>query len=538
MIDHISIKNFAVIENTDVDFEEGLNIITGETGSGKSIAVEAISLALGSRADTSAIRTGADKAVVQLLGTLDGEEVLITREVSASGKNICKLNGEIVTLSQLNAVSRRLADIHGQYDNQSLLNPEYHITLLDMYKSDDSAAVKAQVTAFFSEYNETRRQLANLLSQEKENARRQDFYQFEASEIKNAALKPGEDAELEKRIFLLKNSERIFENIEKTYAVLYEESPSATDELGMCLHALEDISSCSEELGAIAEEFSDIYYRLQDLSGELRNIKESLVFSPEELDRAIARLNTIDGLKKKYGSTIEDILKYEQKILEELKIIENFDEEKARLQSELSGTKKNLIAACDRLTEIRKIAAAELEQKITNELTDLNFKDAKLQIPVTPLAGPTENGMDNVEIMISTNRGEPLKPLAKVASGGEMSRIMLAFKNVISSCDNIPTLIFDEIDAGISGITASIVGRKLKEIARHHQIICITHLPQIAACGDSNYRIYKETDEEKTYTNIQKLSDSGRVEEIARLLGGTTITDTTLASARELIENS
>lgn len=538
MIDHISIKNFAVIENTDVDFEEGLNIITGETGSGKSIAVEAISLALGSRADTSAIRTGADKAVVQLLGTLDGEEVLITREVSASGKNICKLNGEIVTLAQLNAVSRRLADIHGQYDNQSLLNPEYHITLLDMYKSDDSAAVKAQVTAFFSEYNETRRQLANLLSQEKENARRQDFYQFEATEIKNVALKPGEDAELEKRIFLLKNSERIFENIEKTYAVLYEESPSATDELGMCLHSLEDISSCSDELRTIAEEFSDIYYRLQDLSGELRNIKESLVFSPEELDRAIARLNTIDALKKKYGPTIEDILEYEQKIRKELSIIENFDEEKTRLQSELSETKKNLIAACSRLTEIRKTSAAELEQRITTELTDLNFKDAKLQISVTPLAAPTENGMDNVEIMISTNRGEPLKPLVKIASGGEMSRIMLAFKNVISSCDNIPTLIFDEIDAGISGITASIVGRKLKEIARHHQIICITHLPQIAACGDSNYRIYKETDEEKTYTNIQKLSDSGRVEEIARLLGGTTITDTTLASARELIENS
>lgn len=538
MIDHISIKNFAVIENTDVDFEEGLNIITGETGSGKSIAVEAISLALGSRADTSAIRTGSDKAVVQLLGTLDGEEVLITREVSASGKNICKLNGEIVTLAQLNAVSRRLADIHGQYDNQSLLNPEYHITLLDMYKSDDSAAVKAQVTAFFSEYNETRRQLASLLSQEKENARRQDFYQFEASEIKNAALKPGEDAELEKRIFLLKNSERIFENIEKTYAVLYEESPSATDELGMCLHSLEDISSCSDELRAIAEEFSDIYYRLQDLSGELRSIKESLVFSPEELDRAIARLNTIDALKKKYGPTIEDILEYEQKIRKELSIIENFDEEKTRLQSELSETKKNLIAACSRLTEIRKTSATELEQRITSELTDLNFKDAKLQISVTPLAAPTENGMDNVEIMISTNRGEPLKPLVKIASGGEMSRIMLAFKNVISSCDNIPTLIFDEIDAGISGITASIVGRKLKEIAKHHQIICITHLPQIAACGDSNYRIYKETDEEKTYTNIQKLSDSGRVEEIARLLGGTTITDTTLASARELIENS
>ena len=524
MIDHISIKNFAIIENTDVDFEEGLNIITGETGSGKSIAVEAISLALGSRADTSAIRTGADKAVVQLLGTLDGEEVVITREVSSSGKNLCKLNGEIVTLAQLNAVSRRLADIHGQYDNQSLLNPEYHITLLDMYRNDASAAKKAEVSVFFHKYHEIRQQLSSLLSQEKENARKQDFYRFEAAEIKKAALKPGEDAELEKRIFLLQNSEKIFENIEKTYAILFEESPSATDELGMCLRSLEEISSCSDELSSI--------------SGELRNIRESLNFSPEEMDLAISRLNTIEGLKKKYGSSIEDVLEYEQKILKELEIIENFDDEKTRLEAELSEAKKDLLAACSKLTEIRTETAAELEQRITAELADLNFKDAKLSISITPLSAPAENGMDHVEILIAANRGEPLKPLAKIASGGEMSRIMLAFKNVISSCDNIPTLIFDEIDAGISGITASIVGRKLKEIASHHQIICITHLPQIAACGVSNYRIYKETDDEKTYTNIQKLSEEGRIEEIARLLGGTTVTETTLASARELIANS
>lgn len=538
MIDHISIKNFAIIENTDVDFEEGLNIITGETGSGKSIAVEAISLALGSRADTSAIRTGADKAVVQLLGTLDGEEVVITREVSSSGKNLCKLNGEIVTLAQLNAVSRRLADIHGQYDNQSLLNPEYHITLLDMYRNDASAAKKAEVSVFFHKYHEIRQQLSSLLSQEKENARKQDFYRFEAAEIKKAALKPGEDAELEKRIFLLQNSEKIFENIEKTYAILFEESPSATDELGMCLRSLEEISSCSDELSSISEEFSDIYYRLQDLSGELRNIRESLNFSPEEMDLAISRLNTIEGLKKKYGSSIEDVLEYEQKILKELEIIENFDDEKTRLEAELSEAKKDLLAACSKLTEIRTETAAELEQRITAELADLNFKDAKLSISITPLSAPAENGMDHVEILIAANRGEPLKPLAKIASGGEMSRIMLAFKNVISSCDNIPTLIFDEIDAGISGITASIVGRKLKEIASHHQIICITHLPQIAACGVSNYRIYKETDDEKTYTNIQKLSEEGRIEEIARLLGGATVTETTLASARELIASS
>lgn len=538
MIDHISIKNFAIIENTEVDFDDGLNIITGETGSGKSIAVEAVSLALGSRADTSAIRTGTDKAVVQLSGSLDGEEIVITREVSSSGKNLCRLNGEIVTLAQLNSVSRRLADIHGQYDNQSLLNPEYHINLLDMYRSDLSAEIKAEVRSCFEAYQDTRRKLVSLLSLEKENARKKDFYRFEADEIKNAALKPGEDEELSQRVFFLQNSEKIYENIEKTYAVLYDEAPSVTDSMGMCMHSLEDISSCSEELRAISDEFNDIYYRLQDLSGEIRSIRESITFSPAEMDSAISRLNTIDNLKKKYGSTVEEILEYESNIRKQLDIIENFDDEKLRLEKELTAAKKALTGSCEKLTKIRREIAAELEEKITRELVDLNFADAVLKIDISPLASPSENGADNVEIMISTNRGEPLKPLAKTASGGEMSRIMLAFKNIISSCDKIPTLIFDEIDAGISGITASIVGRKLKEIAAHRQVICITHLPQIAACAESSYRIFKETRGEQTFTSIEKLSDSEKTAEIARLLGGANITETTLASARELIASS
>lgn len=538
MIDHISIKNFAIIENTEVDFDDGLNIITGETGSGKSIAVEAVSLALGSRADTSAIRTGTDKAVVQLSGSLDGEEIVITREVSSSGKNLCRLNGEIVTLAQLNSVSRRLADIHGQYDNQSLLNPEYHINLLDMYRSDLSAEIKTEVRSCFEAYQETRRKLVSLLSLEKENARKKDFYRFEADEIKNAALKLGEDEELSQRVFFLQNSEKIYENIEKSYAVLYDETPSVTDSMGMCMHSLEDISSCSEELRAISDEFNDIYYRLQDLSGEIRSIRESITFSPAEMDSAISRLNTIDNLKKKYGSTIEEILEYESNIRKQLDIIENFDDEKLRLEKELTASKKALTGSCEKLTKIRREIAAELEEKITRELVDLNFADAVLKIDISPLASPSENGADNVEIMISTNRGEPLKPLAKTASGGEMSRIMLAFKNIISSCDEIPTLIFDEIDSGISGITASIVGRKLKEIAAHRQVICITHLPQIAACAGSSYRIFKETRGEQTFTSIEKLSDSEKTAEIARLLGGANITETTLASARELIASS
>ena len=538
MINHISIRNFAVIEHTEVDFEEGLNIVTGETGSGKSVLIEAISLALGSRADTSSIRTGCDKAVIQLQGELNGEELVITREISSSGKNLCKLNGEIVTLAQLNSISKRMADIHGQYDNQSLLNPDSHISLLDAYHTEETFPLRQEVSVSYSAFSAIRDSLNRLISSEKENARKKDFFQFEKNEIDRADLKPGEDAELESHIALLQNSEKIYESLEKTYSTIYEQTPSAIDGIGTGVRALEAVSKYSSEMSDLSQNFSDIYYKLQDLGHELRNIKDTITFSPVELDVAITRLETIQTLKKKYGDTIEEIQNYRDKISGELDAIENFDQDKENLQKQLLQEKARLLKACEALTKKRKSIAAELSEKIESELVDLNFNDAEVKIQVTPLPSPSENGMDKVEILIATNRGEPLKPLVKVASGGEMSRIMLAFKNILSSCDHIPTLIFDEIDNGISGITASIVGKKLKEIAVDHQIICITHLPQIAACGKNNYRIFKEIHDEKTFTSVEKLSNAEKIQEIARLLGGTTITETTLHSAQELIENS
>lgn len=538
MISHISINNFAIIENTEVDFEEGLNVITGETGAGKSIVVEAISLALGSRADSSSVRTGADKAVVQLAGDLHGDEIVITREVSASGKNLCRLNGEIVTLAKLNETCRKLADIHGQYDNQSLLDPDYHLVLIDSYRKDKTDPTRLKVSRVFNTFSRCRSELASLLSMEKENARRKDFYRFELDEIDGANLRAGEDEELEERISLLQNSEKIFENIEKSYGLLTEATPSLIDGIGSCQKALEEISSYSRDLENLSDDLGDIYYRLQDISLSLGALRDSITFSPAELDSLISRLNQIDNLKKKYGSSIEEILAYRDDIASKLEKIDNYDEEKLSLEKRLAASKKELLSACSVLTGIRKEIAGDLENKISAELCDLNFKDAKIEIKVEPLPTPTEEGMDKVEILISANRGEPLKPLYKIASGGEMSRIMLAFKNIISSSDMIPTLIFDEIDNGISGVTASIVAKKLREISQKHQIICITHLPQIAAAGDRNYRIYKDSDGEKTFTHVEKLSDEEKISEVARLLGGTTITDTTLASARELIAGS
>ncbi len=535
MIHHISIKNFAIIEQTEIVFAEGLNIITGETGSGKSIVIEAISLALGSRADSSYVRTGTDKAVIQLSGELDGEEILLTREISAAGKNLCRYNDEIVTLNRLNQIARRLADIHGQYDNQSLLNPDYHIVLVDAYRHDITDVLKKAVQEAYSQYAEIRSQLGSLLTAEKENRRKLDFLRFEADEIEKASLRPDEDQELEERISLLQNSEKIFENIEKSYGVLTDSSPSVMDGLRGAMRSVEEIASFSSDIGAVSQEFSDVYYRLEDICRILRDIKDRLTFNPEELDDAISRLELINSMKKKYGDSIEEVLQYFDSISSQIAVIENFETNKASLEQELKTAAAALRRACAELTEARKESAAQLSDCIQKELVDLNFSDAQLEIRSLPVEKPTENGMDQVEILITSNRGEPLKPLTRVASGGEMSRIMLAFKNVISSYDNIPTLIFDEIDTGISGITASIVGRKLKEISRSRQILCITHLPQIAACGDHNYRIHKESDDTSTYTRVEALNPEETVREIARLLGGATITETTLENARELI---
>lgn len=535
MINHISISNFAIIENTEIDFEDGLNIITGETGSGKSIVIEAVSLALGSRADSAFVRHGASKAVVQLAGELDGQEIVITREVSAAGKNLCKLNGQLITLGELSETCRRLADIHGQYDNQSLLNAENHIRLVDSYHGDKIEPIRRAFDTAYQRYSEVRSKLNKLLNMEADNLKKMDFYRFEKSEIDKAALKPGEDEELEERISLLQNSEKIFAGIETAYNLLNEGESSAMTALGGSLRALQSISEYSKEVSGLSEEFADMYYRMEDISTALRDIREKVTFTPEELDQAISRLDLIENLKKKYGNTVEEILAYGERISEELNQIENFDEVKATLEKETASCHEALKEQADELTKARRQSASLLEKSIEKELHDLNFGDAKLSIDFkTPdMIGP--DGNDIVEIMITTNKGEPLKPLVKIASGGEISRIMLAIKNITGTYDNIPTMIFDEIDAGISGITASIVGRKLREIAQNHQIICITHLPQIAANGDANFRIHKESDENSTYTHVDRLPEDEVIDEIARLLGGENITETTRASARELI---
>ena len=538
MIDHISINNFAIIENTEIDFEGGLSVITGETGAGKSIVIEAVSLALGSRADSSFVRHGADKAIIQLAATLDGEDVIITREISASGKNLCRLNGQLVTLGELASVAGRIADIHGQYDNQKLLDPEHHLELVDSFRTEVTGNARRDFDAAYAEYKAARTKLDSLLSSERENKRKLDFYSFEKTEIDNADLIPGEDEELTDRISMLQNSEKIFAAVETAYGLLDGEEGSALSAMGEVQRALQSVGGYSKELADLSSQFDDFYYGIQDVNNALLGVKDNITFTPGELDSAIARLDMIDSLKKKYGDTIEEILAYRDRISEELDQIENFDERKAQLEGDTRASLSVLRERSALLTAARCQVADQLSIAIETELVDLNFKDSTFRIQISPAAAIGPDGGDLCEIMITTNRGEPLKPLVKIASGGEISRIMLAIKNVTGSYDDIPTMIFDEIDAGISGVTASIVARKLKEISKSHQIICITHLPQIAAAGDANYRIYKDSDESSTYTHVDKLTPLEKTDEIARLLGGDTITETTRRNAEELIERS
>ena len=540
MIDHISIRNFAVIDNVDVDFQEGLSIITGETGSGKSILVTAISLALGSRADSSYVRNGKDKAVVELVATIDDEEIIISREVNAVGKNLCKINGDIVTLSQLAEKCREIADIHGQYDNQSLLNPEFHIDIVDGYRSKETHPIKIAYKEAYDEYLEKRTNLKSLIALEKDNEKKEDYLRFQLKEINDAKIILGEDKTLGERLSVLQNAEKIYASLRDAYGGIEGsgDSKGAYSSMGNTVDNLENIYKYSSSIQEILEESKDIYYRMEDISHSIRALLDQLTYDPGEIDIIIDRINVLDNLKKKYSggsNTLDDVIIYRDGIEEELRKIENFDDEKEKLQAEYREAKEKLIKAGSNLTQVRKESSADLKTKIIKELKDLNFDEADVDVSFQPLDKPGENGLETIELLVTTNVGEPLKPLAKTSSGGEISRIMLAIKNITADYDGIPTLIFDEIDQGISGKTAAVVGRKLKEIARNHQVICITHLPQIAANCDHSYRIYKESDSSNTYTHVEKLGLEEQIMEIARLLGGEDISEKAIENAKALI---
>ena len=537
MIKSIKIKNFAIIKDTEFNFHSGLNIITGETGAGKSVVATAISLALGSRADSTFIRHGASKATVEMLAEFGDKEYTVVREISSNGKNRCIINGDGVPLGRLISISEKNAQIHGQFDNNLLLNPETHIDLLDTFGGQNILSYYLTYINSFNEFSEIKDKYNKLVTSIKEDSSKADYYRYSIEEIDRANLVDGEDAELEDRMKFLQNAEAISRALSDSYDALTSGDFSAENLIGSALSNIKSVSEYTKDIDSLSDNLESLSIQLSDIISKMHTLLDSSDFSERELDEIMERLSLIDSLKKKYAPTIREILAYRNEISETLNNMDSFDEQKEELKALLEESRLKLYSDGNALTEARKKVGKELSEAVVSELTQLNFKDADIEVAITPLKAPGPKGMDEVELFITTNKGEPLKPLAKVASGGEVSRIMLAIKAITADSENISTLIFDEVDTGISGITASIVGNKLQSLARNHQVISITHLPQIAAKGDHNYRIYKESDDSETFAYVEEITGEDKLMEIARLLGGTKITKATIENARDLIES-
>ncbi len=537
MISRIFIDNLATIEHLELEFKNGLNIITGETGAGKSVLVEALSLGLGARADSTLIRSGTDKAAVQIICEYEGEEYILAREINANGKNICRINDKIVTLTYLADFAQKIADIHGQYDNQSLLNPNNHLILLDAFAPDISES-KLKLKSLYDEYIRIKKEYQSELALQNEHTEKHDFWRFAYSEIMSAHITDDEDTSLEEQITFLKNSEKIHSHLSTAYSELNSDASgsSVIASVGNAMRSLGEICEYHKQIEQAYGDISESYYIIEAAVDVIRDVLDELSYSGNELDNAIERLQLIESLKKKYGGSIAAIKKYSEELKQKLESADDFDTNIKALESQLGSQKQLLVDAASALSNKRIEIGEKLSAKIQKEMEELNFKDARFHIKFNKKQSLNENGMDEAEFFMSTNRGEDIRPLAKTASGGEMSRIMLAFKKVLANYDSIPTIVFDEIDTGISGATAAVIGKKMAELSATHQLICITHLPQIAAYGDANYKIEKCSDEFRTYTSVTSLDAKEKIAEIARLIGGMEVTDKTLATAEELVQ--
>jgi len=539
MIDRIIIDNFATIEHLSLDPGTGFNVITGETGAGKSVLVTAVSTVLGGRADTSMVRTGADRAFIQIAGTKAGEELIISREIMAGGKSVSKLNGEMVTLAQIRDICSDWVDIHGQYDNQQILDPENHIYITDRFHAEATAPQLDKLKKLYDGYRAARKEYDDLLKEEANASQQQDFYRFEYEYITGLGLEPGEDEELKERLNMMKNSARIFQAVSSSYDALsgseYGSGASVLGVLGNVTSDLSGISEYSDQIADMAARATDAYYALDDIASRLRDMSASLDFSEADMDAVSERLALIEDAKRKYKKDIDGIIGYKEELESKLGMIENFDNEKARLKEAADRKYEELKDQAEHVSELRRIVASRLESAMKRELQDLEFANSEFRIDISELDEIGPLGYDRVEFLISSNPGEPLMPLTKIASGGEISRIMLAFKHIIGESDSVETMIFDEIDTGISGHTALVVGSKLSEIAGHRQILSITHLPQIAACADDNFLISKSVESDKSYTDIEHLDEEGKVRMIATLFSGSADSGNALEAARELI---
>lgn len=552
MLLNLHVKNFAIIDEVDVTFKDNLNILTGETGAGKSIIIGSVNVALGGKITKDIIRKGADYALVELIFQIENQQILevldnmdlpaeegqviISRRIM-NNKSISKINGQTVTAGVLKDVAGLLIDIHGQHEHQSLLYKEKHLDIVDHFAKSILGGIKKQLEAEYKEYTALRSKLIELKTDEDKRLREISFLEYEINEIKKSALKKGEDEVLAAEYKKLSNAKTIAEGLNNVYDWMsYQITDSAGDSIGRSVKQLMKLLEYDESLSGLYNQIMDIETLVNDFNRDLSEYTADMNNHDDDLSVTEARLDLINHLKSKYGSSIEDILKYCEESEKKLSWYNNYEETLADLTRQLELKENRLAELSGQLSEIRREKAAELTAKMKEALIDLNFLDVRFEMQFKETGHYTANGFDDAEFLISTNPGEELKPLSKVASGGELSRIMLAIKSVLADKDDIETLIFDEIDVGVSGRTAQKVSEKLSMIAGNHQVLCITHLPQIAAMADSHYIIEKSTDGITTQTSIRGLKETESVDEIARILGGAVITETVLQSAKEMKE--
>lgn len=556
MIRQLTINNIAVIDSAEVEFGEGFNVLTGETGAGKSIIIDSLNMLKGERASKNIIRNGETKAKVSALISVSDDaareiyeatgieaedgELMISREITLDGKNNIRVNGTPLTLAMLKAIGDSLITIHGQHDNTSLLSKKTHMVFLDRFRQGEISPLLTDYRELHREYRETREKLDSLTQNEQDKARRADMLRFQVDEISGADLSPGEDEELEERRNILENSQTIADSVNKAYSIMYDSGDygeSAYDMLWNGINELEDAADIDSSLSDIHSSLKESGYAIEDSLRQLKRYIDNISFDRSELDEIEERLDVLFNLKRKYGNTIEEILEYYDKISIELDTIDNSDEMIAQLTKRLTELEEKREKAAKALTKARQKAGKEISALIEKELSELDMSRVRISVRIDP-CDYREDGADDAEFLICTNVGEDFKPLAKIASGGELSRVMLAIKSVLSHCETPDTLIFDEVDTGVSGHAAQSLGAKLYDMSRKAQVLCITHLPQIAAMAGEHYLIRKNVRDGRTATTVTQLDEAERVNELARTLGGATITDITRQNAKELLQQA
>ena len=553
MLEHLHIRNVALIKESEISFGDGLNILTGETGAGKSMIIDSLQFALGGRAGKDFLRHGEKQAAVEALFSVQSQALteklaengiapeedgtlLITRTLSDAGKSVCRINGSTVTVGMLKEIAEDMIDIYGQHEHQSLLNPVKHIRLLDRFCGEGFGEAMEEYKNSRQRLKDLEKQLAILIGDESQREQRMDMLLFQKEEIEAAELQEGEEDALLEQKKRLSSMERLIRLTGESVTLLYDgddRAPSACDQLGDALAKLREAAEYDAALSPLADALADGYAAVEDCARELKREAEKQEADPEELERIEERLQLFYKLKRKYGGSIEAVLEFYEKAVQELEFLSNSSEKAAELSAKKAEEEKHLSALAETLTARRRATAEQVEEQIETALHDMEMKHARLHIQIEEKADWGADGKDKVEFLISANAGEPLKPLAKIASGGEMSRVMLALKTVLVDADEIGTFIFDEIDTGVSGRTARRVGEKMRFLGGKRQLLCITHLPQIAAMADNHFLIEKESDAGETVTRVTALDEEGAVREVARLMND--VTETTLAAARELL---